>query len=173
MEPVFKLESVEDLDEIIVPKRVPRIERVPVLNAVEGTVVCDRLWKLPTHFASKRTSICPGKSTCTLHKIASLRIYFLCAVYVGEVREVTWFQLPANAAKALLFGVKTLGRPLLGTAVKIGRKWKDKNAPVTLSVNPYSSPTNGLPKPMTPEESVRRCFFSDAEKPSTNRRKSV
>jgi len=173
MSDLFSLESVDDLDQIIVPKRVPRIERVPVLAPVEGTVVCDRLWKLPTHYHNKRTSVCPGKLECAIHKTAGFRLYFLCAVYTAADREVTWYQLPAAAAKALLFGVKCLERPLLGVQVKIGRKWKDKNAPVCLSVDRYSAPSAGLPKALTPHESVARCFFSRVEKPSTGRKKAV
>lgn len=173
MSDLFSLEAVESLDDIIVPKRVPRIERVPVVAPVEGTVVCDRLWKLPTHYYNKRTSICPGKSKCDIHKTAGFRLYFLCAIWSPSEREVTWYQLPAAAAKALLFGVKCLDRPLMGVQVKVARKWKDKNAPVVLSVDRYGAPNTQLPRPMTPEESVARCFFSKVEKPSNNRRKAV
>jgi len=173
MSDLFHLESVDDLEEIVVPKRVPRIERVPIIKEVEGVVCCDKLFKLPTHYANGRTSICEGKGSCALHKVAALRLYFLCAVYCSADRELTWYQLPANAAKALLFGTKTLGRPLFGTAIKIHRKWKEKNAPVVLHVNPYSTPQMGMPKPLTPEESVKRCFFSNVGKTSTNRKKTV
>jgi len=173
MADLFTLEAVDDLDAIVVPKRVPRIERVPVMTEVEGVVCCEKLFKLPTHYHRDLTTICPGKAQCEIHKTAGFRLYYLCAIYSSHDREMTWYQLPPNAAKALLFGVKTLGRPLFGTAVKIHRKWKAKNAPVLLSVNPYSAPQMGMPRPLTPEESVRRCFFSNVGKTSTNRKKAV
>lgn len=173
MQSEFRLESVDSIDEIYVPRRVPRIERVPVVADVTGMVMCDRLFKLPTHFNGRRTVLCPGKSECDLHKTCALRVYFLCAIYESDQRELTWYQLPANAAKALLLGVKTLDRPLFGINVRVGRKWKDKNAPVTLSIDPYARPGTDHLKPVSPEESVKRCFFSTSEKPFTYRKKAV
>jgi len=173
MSDLFTLEAVDDLDSIVVPKRVPRIERVPIVKEVEGIVCCEKLFKLPTHYHNGFTRLCAGKANCTIHKTAGFRLYFLCAVWTTHDREMVWYQLPPAAAKALLFGVKTLGRPLFGTAVKLTRKWKEKNAPVLLSVNPYTSPQQGMPRPLTPEESVKRCFFSDVEKTRTKPKKAV
>jgi len=173
MSDLFRLEAVDDLDAIIVPTRVPRVLRIPHHRTVEGTVLCDHLFKLPTHYIGGRTRICSGKSACEVHKKAPLRIYYLCAIYDRDERETFWYQLPAAAGKALLFGIKTLGRPMLGAAVKVGRKWKDKNAPVILTIDRYTVVAPEQYKPLMPEESVRRCFFSDAEEPSTNRRKAV
>jgi len=169
----FRLEGVTDLDQIVIPKRVPRVLRVPWHRTVEGVVLCDRLFKLPTHYVGKRTRLCSGKSNCEVHKSSPLRIYFLCAVFDQEEREAFWFQLPPAASKALLFGVKVLERPLFGVSVRVGRKWKDKNAPVVLHVENSTVRRVELQRPLNPDESVRRCFFSCDEKPSTNGRKAV
>jgi len=173
MDDSFVLESVDDLDQIQVPQRFPRIERVPWHRIVKGDVLCDRLFKLPTHFVGTRSQLCPGRAKCGHCKKLRLCVYFLCAVYDAEAREAIWYQLTPPAAKLLLLGVKTLGRPLFGAQVQISRKWKDKNAPVILAVDNYAMSRVSMHRPLTPEESVKRCFFSTFEKASRKPRKAV
>jgi hypothetical protein len=168
----FELEPVTDLDEIKVQSRVPRIERVPFIEDVEGICVCEALYALNVHYTDRRSVLCTGKAKCSLHKTVALRKYLLIALHVTLLQRTTWFQLTPPAGKALLLGVKTLGRSLLGSKVTLKRKWRGMNAPILASVDPYYTIHGSPPKPIKPTESVRRVFGS-SEPSSTPRLRAV
>jgi hypothetical protein len=154
----FTAKAVTSIDEIDVPERSPRIERVPFVDVVQGVVCCNALFFLPTHYANKRGRVCLGPDKCPWHKTTKLVPYYLVALYVTKEHKVTWYQLPPSAAKQLLFGAKVLDRSIYGATVTVKRKWKAMNAPVIVSIDPSVSTPGGMPKPLTPEKSIRKCF---------------
>lgn len=168
----FRLLPVTSIEDIDVPERSPRIERVPFVDWVSGTVVCSELFFLPTHYANNRGRLCLGPDRCPWHKTTKLVPYYLVALYVSKEHRVTWFQLPPAAAKALLFGVGVLERPMYGLTITLKRKWKASNAPVMVEIDHYASQPTGLPRPLTPEKSVAKCF-GNAVPTSKNGRKAV
>jgi len=158
MSDVFHAKAVTSIDEIEVPERSPRIERVPFVDTVQGVVCCNALFFLPTHYANKRGRLCLGGDDCPWHKTTKMVPYYLVAVHVTKEHKVTWYQLPPSAAKQLLFAAKVLERGIYGATVTIKRKWKAMNAPVIVSIDPGISVPNGMPQPLTPEKSIRKCF---------------
>jgi len=159
--PLFRPISVETMDSIIVPDRAPRVERVPCDKPLHGVVLCTELFLIQTHYANGNGRICPGSAECEWHKTHRLIPYLLCAIYNKEAHRAVWLQLPPNAGKAILFGCRVLQRDLYGTEVVIDRQWKAMNAPVRAIVPPIQSPRlPQLPKPLTPEKAIDKCFFS-------------
>lgn len=166
----FHAKAVTSIDEIDVPERNPRIERVPFVDTVAGVICSDALFYLPTHYANKRGRVCPGADVCPWHKTTRLVPYYLVALYVTREHKVTWFQLPPAAAKQLLFGAKCLDRGIYGATITVKRKWKAMNAPVIVAIDPTVATPQGMPRPLTPEKSIRKCFGTVGSTSKTSRK---
>lgn len=153
------LRPVTDQDEIVLPKRIPEMIRVPAAG-LTGLCLSESLFRLPTHWNGSRTVICPAPKECDLCETSELREYFLLGFHDNADRSVVWVQLTPPAGRMLLQQCRALNRPLHGTTVKITRARKKGNSPVSVAVDQWANCTSKLPILSDPQETIARVFAS-------------
>ncbi len=153
------LRAVEDEDEIVLPKRVPEMIRVPAAG-LTGVCLSKSLFRMPTHWDGQRTVLCPAPKPCGLCETSAPKEYFLLGFWDNNENAAVWVQLTPPASRALLRDLKGLNRPLHGTVVKIGRARKKGNAPVVVQIDQWATAASKLPTMTDPQETLQRVFGS-------------
>lgn len=153
------LRSVEDQDEIVLPKKVPEMVRVPP-TGFTGIVLSKTLFRLPTHWNGSRTTICTAPKDCELCNTSELREYYLVGFSDNNDRTPVWVQLTPPAGRSLLDQCKALNRPLYATVIKITRARKKGNSPISVAVDQWGHVAAKLPVMVDPQETMARVFGS-------------
>lgn len=151
---------------IEVPRKVPRLVRVPSDRTIRGVLVSDRLWKLVVHFNGKRCRPCTLASSgnCDLCATRPARLYFLVCVhqYIEDTQQ--WVQVTPDAMRPIQSEFADFST-LLGCEVEIGRIRKTMAAPIYFKVEKYTTKRK-VKKPADPTETLTRVFFG--ERPRDN-----
>lgn len=156
----FKLEACSDPDRVERIAKVPEIHTVPAKPAIQGIVIAETLFKLPTHYDGHFTRLCLGEGKCELCGKVECRIFFLVGILDKYDNVKKWIKVSYPAGTSLLRQIKEAQRTIYGASVKIGRERPVANAPIFCHFDPWSTVQGRLPAPIDPMESVRRCFFS-------------
>jgi len=158
--PLFERITPDNFEAIEVKERCPRIERIPGSGTLSGYALSKEVYAIRLHFANGHSRICPGVETCEFCRTHRTDCYGLVALWIKRKRRTIWAQIPMRTVQALMLGLKTLNRPLLGTFIEFEREWEGTNAPVRVSVPPTCQEDLRLPKALTPELAIERTFFS-------------
>jgi hypothetical protein len=148
-------------DAVPVERKAPRLIRVPAAKPLKGWVVCDRLWKIATHWDGERSRLCTGDDCeCRTRPVRPARTYYLIALYQTFEECSVWVQLTPEAVRSLQARYPDFAS-LLGREVEIGRTKKTFNAPVYVEVlNVYVTARN-FGKPLEPHDTLQRCFYGE------------
>jgi hypothetical protein len=148
---------------IDVPKKVPRLIRVPANKALIGWVLSDRLWRLNVHFNGKRSRPCTiHTGVCDLHNTRPLRSYFLVCIWQTYEDVSVWVQVTPEALKPLQQQFANWA-DLLGRELEIGRIRPNMAAPVYTKLRDVYATAKKIKKVQTPEETLQRVFFPQVD----------
>jgi hypothetical protein len=148
-------------DPIEVPRKVPRLIRVPAEKPIKGVLISDRLWKLLLHYNGKRCRPCTMKSgACDLCNIRPLRAYYLLCVHQTFEDSTVWIQVTPDALLPVQRQYVNFA-DLFGHEIEIGRIRKSKAAPIYMAVQQYTA-VRKVKHPADPTETLRRVFYGEA-----------
>ena len=153
------LRAVDAEEQILLPKRLPEMVRVPP-QGMTGLCLSESLFRMPTHWDGKLTTLCQAPKDCELCQKAELREYFLLGFWDNFESSSVWVQLTPPAGRSLLAQCKQLNRPLHGTTVKITRARKKGNSPISVAVDQWANCASKLPTMASPQETIERVFGS-------------